>query len=232
MSKLCIVKHRHNGFTLVELAIALMVIGLLIGGVLKGQELIENAKVTATIRQIKAYDAAAMIFRNTYNALPGDIKRPNRIPNCTATVCVTVGNGNGLIERGVAQEQNNFFPHLTKAGMITGPTGDDYQWTSQEYSEYYYPRCVLDERCVIVVENGHWGITSSQNENIYQVVMITGRAAQSLDMKLDDGYVNRGDIVAIRYSSQGDSINPSALGEPLSYNIAEQRYDLLIPAGF
>ena len=48
-----------GGFTLVELAISLMVIGLLIGGILKGQELVENARVTADIRNIKALDAAA-----------------------------------------------------------------------------------------------------------------------------------------------------------------------------
>lgn len=117
---------KKNGFTLVELAIALMVIGLLIGGVLKGQELIENAKITATIRQIKAYDTAAMIFSNSYGALPGDIKHPTRIPNCTDDVCVNPGDGNGKIDSmhaGLPQESLNFFTHLTKAGMIQGPEG-------------------------------------------------------------------------------------------------------------
>lgn len=113
-----------KGFTLVELAIALMVIGLLIGGVLKGQELIENARVTQTIRDIKGYDAAALIFNNTYGALPGDIKKPQRIPGCTEAVCNIPGNGNGRIgDDGSGYEVSNFFPHLGKAGMINGPQG-------------------------------------------------------------------------------------------------------------
>ena len=59
------------GFTLVELAIVMIIIGLLIAGVLKGQELIGNARVTATVAQIKGIDAATSTFKDTYSDLPG-----------------------------------------------------------------------------------------------------------------------------------------------------------------
>jgi prepilin-type N-terminal cleavage/methylation domain-containing protein len=68
------------GFTLVELAIVMIIIGLLIAGVLKGQALIQNAQVTATVAQTKAIEATTTTFRDTYNALPGDITTPQ--PSC------------------------------------------------------------------------------------------------------------------------------------------------------
>ncbi len=83
------------GFTLVELAIVMIIIGLLIAGVLKGQALITNAKVTAQVAQFKAVDAATSTFKDMYSALPGDIAlATTRLPNCAAC---TNGDGNGVI---------------------------------------------------------------------------------------------------------------------------------------
>ena len=59
------------GFTLVELAIVMIIIGLLIAGVLKGQALIGNAKVTAQVAQIKSIDAATSTFKDMYCLFPG-----------------------------------------------------------------------------------------------------------------------------------------------------------------
>ncbi|MCD8566562.1 MAG: prepilin-type N-terminal cleavage/methylation domain-containing protein [Alphaproteobacteria bacterium] len=61
----------QKGFTLVELAIVMIIIGLLIGGILKGQELIANAQITNAVTQIKGMDGAVATFRETYNAFPG-----------------------------------------------------------------------------------------------------------------------------------------------------------------
>src|ERR1700732_4041122 len=84
------------GFTLVELAIVMIIIGLLIAGVLKGQALINNARVTSTVAQNKAIDAAISTFRDTYASLPGDLVNPAaRLPNCLAAPCVAAVAGNG-----------------------------------------------------------------------------------------------------------------------------------------
>jgi prepilin-type N-terminal cleavage/methylation domain-containing protein len=119
------------GFTLVELAIVMIIIGLLIAGVLKGQALIGNAKVTAQVAQFKSIDAAVSTFKDMYAALPGDILTPTtRLPNCGAAPCNIAGGGDGNIGpvgggtltfgAVPTTEQSNFFVHMSAADLITG----------------------------------------------------------------------------------------------------------------
>ncbi|MCI5049324.1 MAG: prepilin-type N-terminal cleavage/methylation domain-containing protein [Rickettsiales bacterium] len=64
---------KESGFTLVELAIVLVIIGLIIGGVLVGQDLIRAAEIRSTITQIERYGTSANAFRDKYRYLPGDL---------------------------------------------------------------------------------------------------------------------------------------------------------------
>jgi len=90
----------QDGFTLIELSIVLVIIGLIVGGVLVGQDLVRNAEVRAQITQIEKYNTAANTFRGKYGYLPGDI-------NSTAATQFGFaargqysgeGDGNGVIE--------------------------------------------------------------------------------------------------------------------------------------
>lgn len=113
----------EKGFTLVELAVVMVIVGLLIGGILKGQEMIANQQVNSTIAQAKSIDAAVSTFRDIYDAMPGDmIDAQNRITGC-AGVCVN-GDGDNNLEAApnaaATAEEYNIFRHLAGANLLGG----------------------------------------------------------------------------------------------------------------
>ncbi len=115
----------ERGFTLVELAIVMIIIGLLIGGILKGQELVMNAQIASTVGQVKAIDAASTAFRDKYDAFPGDMQNPaTRLSNCTAAPCSAGGDGNSKLDSNrpnaaPAGENQVFFVHLAAADLLS-----------------------------------------------------------------------------------------------------------------
>ena len=112
---------RQNGFTLIEIAIVLVIIGLLLGGVLKGQELITSARVRNLIAQQDGVKAAFFGFQDRFRALPGDypaVQASANIVNIGATIG---GNGDGqILDIGAVHEQTIAWTHLSHAGFLTG----------------------------------------------------------------------------------------------------------------
>ena len=114
---------RASGFTLIEIAIVLVIIGLLLGGVLKGQELITGARVRNLISQQDGVKAAFFGFQDRYRALPGDYASADSSINCSPA-CIN-GNGNGRIESPTITpagiyEDLQAWSHLTGAGFLNG----------------------------------------------------------------------------------------------------------------
>jgi prepilin-type N-terminal cleavage/methylation domain-containing protein len=111
----------QKGFTLVEMAIVLVIIGLLLGGVLKGQELIKNAKVKGIANDVNAVSSAMNGYQDRYRALPGDDKLASVHVNSNAVN----GDGNGIIGGGfqatgvLSGENLEFFHHLSFAKLLS-----------------------------------------------------------------------------------------------------------------
>jgi prepilin-type N-terminal cleavage/methylation domain-containing protein len=115
---------RHKGFTLVEIAIVLVIIGLLLGGILKGQEMITQAKIKNVIADMSGVSAAMYGYQDRYRALPGDDKNaPTRWTGSTAPSGTATSKGNGVIDgkwTEAGTEAVVFWEHLRRAGFVSG----------------------------------------------------------------------------------------------------------------
>lgn len=129
----------RNGFSLVELSIVLVILGLLTGGILSGQSLIRAAEIRSVTAELQIYKTAAQTFRDRYRALPGDFRDATkfwgRLSSAGALSCNTNsaaavatpgacdGDGNGNVIAGpvaASGERFQFWRHLNLAGLIEG----------------------------------------------------------------------------------------------------------------
>lgn len=134
-------KNQQSGFTLVEIAIVLVIIGLLLGGVLKGQELINSAKVKNMVGDFRTVSSLVYGYQDRFRAFPGDRTQvqldADFPPAGTATACAPAAAGlcaqnNGRIDgnwnaggagTGVATDESSvFWQHVRLANLATGPT--------------------------------------------------------------------------------------------------------------
>jgi len=115
----------QDGFTLVELSIVLIIIGLLIGGILKGQELIRNAQSKSLIAQLDAYRTANNGFLDKYGQYPGDFSRASALlaPKQDGSPQID-GDGNGRVDgQGNDAESLEYWQHLAAADLVAGING-------------------------------------------------------------------------------------------------------------
>ena len=115
-------KIQQKGFTLVEIAIVLVIIGLLLGGILKGQEMIVQAKIKNAMADFSGISAAYHGYQDRYRKIPGDDDGAGRWAGTPP------GNGNGVVEgtynvacaAGTTVESCLWWQHLRMAGFVAG----------------------------------------------------------------------------------------------------------------
>ena len=125
---------KEQGFTLIELSIVLVIIGLIVGGVLVGQDLIKAAEQRATITQIEKYNTAVRTFQGKFGGIPGDLAwaTANTFGLGIAGGTMTAGgDGNGVLVDGQGTNYNTptgeivlFWQQLTQAGLLDGNLGN------------------------------------------------------------------------------------------------------------
>lgn len=201
-------RRSEQGFTLVELAIVMVIIGLLIGGILKGQELIANAKVTATVSQLKGLDAAINTFQDKYNAIPGDMNTATaRVQNCGSC---TNGNGNGVIGGTLAApaataEGAQAFAHMSAAQLLSGI---DTSGNSATFGRLlptvraggglwlgYANAAVANTN---LLRNRHYAVLNGNPTTVSATSgALTATTAAQIDRKLDDGQPRAGSVQTV-----------------------------------
>ncbi|MEQ1705663.1 MAG: prepilin-type N-terminal cleavage/methylation domain-containing protein [Rickettsiales bacterium] len=165
---------KKQGFTLVELSIVLVIIGLLVGGVLVGRDLIEAGKIRAQITQIETIETEINTFKLKYNCLPGDCQNATDLFGTTSPSGKTIynGDGNGNINNpaadskeclwgsGIEGELTQIFLHIYLSGIGKDFTVGDNAGPSRVGVEYPYAKfgngSGVIVSCLGTTQIGYW----------------------------------------------------------------------------
>ena len=189
---------KESGFTLVEIAIVLVIIGLLLGGILKGQEMITQAKIKNAIADFSGISAAYHGYVDRYKKIPGDDPCAGTGTGLTLGNCGTTtarwsgaagGNGNGLVagkynSATAADESRLWWDHLRRSGFVSG-TGDQQPFNALTG--------------MIGVQTGDAQTTTGPALGGFTGLIICSanlpdKIAIAVDTQMDDGVPNNGSV--------------------------------------
>lgn len=210
----------QGGFTLVEVAIVLVIIGLLLGAILKGQELIENSRVKNAINEVNAIRSAHNAYLDRYKRLAGDdgpLATLNARGGAWAAV-TAAGNANGVLAVTAGQtfnaggEATAYFQHLRAAGYLTGT--------------------VADAGVNALPRNAFGGLTGMTNAAVLGYAQATllvcqgnvpGKSAAAIDRQIDDGNPSTGSVRSTQgVNNTAPAAAAAAYNEQQVYTICAQ----------
>jgi prepilin-type N-terminal cleavage/methylation domain-containing protein len=233
-----------RGFSLIELSIVLVILGLLTGGILAGQSLIRAAELRSISSDMTRYVAANNTFRDKYFGLPGDITNgyqfwPGKSMCQSNSVVLQTnpngcnGNGDGIINL-YTGEFHRFWMHLSLAGLIEGNYNGYFpDWGAGSPLDTIYPgtntpRSKYGQNAFFLTYNLalSWrGFTSGPNlntaRNRLMFANLTGTAlptpeAWNIDTKMDDGKPGLGGVTAYAYCAVSGNTNTGTAEYDLS----------------
>jgi prepilin-type N-terminal cleavage/methylation domain-containing protein len=184
--------NQQAGFTLIELAMVLVIIGLLLAGALKGTELISQAKMRNIGSSIEGLAVAFQTYQERYRALPGDDPiAQSRWPSSASNgngdriICGAYHGGSGGNACSGSTESGLLWQHLRNAGLLAGSGSNAPEHPGNG---------------IFGIQYGGYGIT----RHILCVSHLLASAAGGIDRQFDDGIANQGDIRSMAQTSSGD----------------------------
>ena len=202
------------GFTLIELAIVLMVMGIIAGAVFKGQDLLETAKIRAVLTDLNRFQTATMHYHETFGTLPGDDPRATDHFGSD----VSNGNGDGLIRDAEAKA---FWIHLSKAGYLTTDKAPSSKFGGR-YSVVSNPTEKMP---------GNWLQLGKESGDKANGGLFTPRQAQLLKNKADEGGSSISPSEGSLRVMEGEGISPGQCvqGDHLNLSVSSPVCIILSP---
>lgn len=193
------------GFTLIELAVVLIIIGVIAGAILKGQSLLEEAKIRSTLSDLSRYHLAVTSYQETYGAYPGDDKEAKLHLGDTAE------NGDGDRKYVSAKDKDLFWKHLAQAGYISSGQSPSSK-LGGKFSVISDPSPLF---------KGHYLMLAG----VDNAGVLTPQQAQILKAKADDGSAAEG---IIRFMSSQDADGNSCLTSGGDFNLGHKRQTCIL----
>lgn len=201
-------KRKQYGFTLIEIAIVLVIIGLLLGGILKGQELITSARVRNLISQQDGVKAAFFGFLDRYRAYPGDYSQA--VANIAGVAAGSDGNNNGQIRSVLAgdaiDEHIAAWDHLSKAGFING----SYNYVAVPETTASTPTNPYARFLRLIWDNAYGTAAGPNRHNLKTGNQIPSDILAEVDRKIDDGVATGGAFQFSAYDGGPGGVAPTA----------------------